>query len=143
MGGRSLAHLMFSNPLALAFRGQYGTDMRFWWYAWEVPIMLLLGLISGLAMAGWTALNIKLQVGRAAFLKGPLWKVADVMLCCLVTNTIRLIATYASPCVSVPPAGDVNALQEQVSLTGHCWHTATSEHVGVQLQWVFIGGDAP
>lgn len=71
------------------------------WYVWELPVYMLLGLLGGLLAALWTALNVRLLLVRKTFAKHPLHKVLDVLLVCLITNTIRcdvLTEGVISPC---------------------------------------------
>jgi len=59
------------------------------WYVWEVPLIMVLGALGGALAALWTWLNTHLLTLRKAWLKHPLAKVADVLLVCILTNTIR------------------------------------------------------
>eukprot|EP00775_Hariotina_reticulata_P002490 gene2490-2793_t len=115
VGSDGLTALMFSNPLALAFRGDTGTDVRFWWYVWEVPLMLLLGVLGALLAASWTFLTTRMiMLRKKGLLKTPAGKVATVVLCCLITNSVRLFAAYGSRCLPVPPEADLGLLEKQV-----------------------------
>jgi hypothetical protein len=82
--------------------------------------MLLLGTAGGVAMAAWTALNMKLQAARKALLKGPARRVADVVICCLATNSIRMAAGYLSPCAPLPPDAVLRKLEAQVRCFRQC-----------------------
>eukprot|EP00878_Enallax_costatus_P021372 GHUV01022622.1.p1 GENE.GHUV01022622.1~~GHUV01022622.1.p1 ORF type:complete len:539 (+),score=137.95 GHUV01022622.1:262-1878(+) len=115
LSAAQLGRVMYDSPLALAFRGNDGTDVRFWWYVWEVPIFLVMGALGGLLMALWTYLNTLHQWLRKKVLTKPLAKVADVAMCCLITNTIRLLVAHASPCAEVPAAAELHLLQQQVT----------------------------
>lgn len=59
------------------------------WYVWEMPVVVALGLLMGLLGAGWTALNTRLLLARGSYVRHPMLKVSDLLLVCLITNTIR------------------------------------------------------
>lgn len=112
----ALGQLMYSSPLSLAYRGSTGTDTRFWWYIWELPLVVFIGVLGGLLMVLWTWANTRLQLLRKRLFRGrsKAWKVVDVMVCVLITNTIRLLAARYSPCLPLPPAQDMRLLEQQV-----------------------------
>lgn len=56
-----------------------------------MPFVVLLGLLAGLLGAVWTALNTRLLLLRGGYVRHPMLKVLDLLLVCLITNTIRYI----------------------------------------------------
>jgi hypothetical protein len=58
---------------------------------WEVPLVVLLGLLAGTLGAAWTALNTRLLLLRGRCVRHPALKVCDLLLVCLITNTIRWV----------------------------------------------------
>jgi hypothetical protein len=95
------------------------------WNAFELPVLPLLGVLAGLVMAAWAAGVKQLQRVRLALLRRRCYAVLDVVLVCLLTNTLCIVASYTSPCKPMPPTNQL-ALVEQQAREHSCTCLSTS-----------------
>lgn len=61
-----------------------------------MPLVVVLGLLAGALGAAWTALNTRLLLLRGSYVRRPALKVFDLLLVCLITNTIRCVVTASA-----------------------------------------------
>lgn len=110
------------------------------WNAFELPVLPLLGMLAGLVMAAWAAGVKQLQRVRLALLRRRCYAVLDVVLICLLTNTLCIAASYTSPCKPMPPT-DQLALVEQQAREDSC--TCLSTSPCLYLAWAAITPPPP
>ncbi|KAG2427060.1 hypothetical protein HXX76_012576 [Chlamydomonas incerta] len=114
-------------PTELSFRSVSNVWGIFWFHAWELPLLVVLGLLGG-AMGGlWTLGAMQLLTLRKRLLGGPRHKLArniEVALVAAATATIWLGVCYGSPCAPLPP--------------GH--QALSAGDAGRTLRWLYFDG---
>lgn len=93
--------------------GLYSDDIahygsKYWYYAWEIPIFVGLGVMGGLLGALFVHLNTKVTMFRQKYIPGAAKakRLYEVVLIAAVTGTLFFITSYGSPCAWLPRDAD-------------------------------------
>lgn len=91
--------------------GPYNLDRGGWvfyFYLWETPAFLLLGMLGGAFGALFIALNVHVLKWRQKNVPAtqPLRRVLEVVFICFVTQTVWFLVSFGSRCAALPQAID-------------------------------------
>ena len=77
---------------------------QYWYYVWEIPIFVLMGMLGGLMGAAFIQLNVQITGWRLRRVPvtRPTKRALEVVAMAAVTGTVMFSASYFSPCVPLP-----------------------------------------
>ena len=77
---------------------------QYWYYVWEIPIFVLMGMLGGLMGAAFIQLNVRITGWRLRRIpvSRPAKRALEVVAMAAVTGTVMFSASYFSPCVPLP-----------------------------------------
>ena len=77
---------------------------NYWWYFWEVPIFVAMGLVGGLLGSAFVNLNVKITQWRARHIPvtNKRKRLLEVVVIAAITSTIFFFFMTISPCKEIP-----------------------------------------
>lgn len=99
--------------------GLYSDDkalygQKLYYFVWELPIFMALGVVCGLLGSMFVWLNVKMTSLRHKYIpvSSPLKRTIEVIIVAFVTSSLAFWFSYVSPCKELPPDADIKYLAE-------------------------------